>query len=459
MVKILILGAGRVGSSMAENLLRESTEITIVDTDADRLLQLQEQLDLRTVEGNASHPSVLARAGAVEADMVLAVTNSDETNMTVCRIAASLFGTPSRIARIRASDYMIHPEIFSESCLAVTFAICPEQIVSDYISRVVAHPAALQILDFAEGRIEMVAIRASADGPLVGTPLKQLRDRRRRIDWRVVAIFRGGLSVWPEGDTVIESGDEVFFIAARGDIRVLMGEFGDQEPAVHRVMIGGGGRIGSRLARALERQYRVKVVEAAKPVCSRLARELRNALVLSGDVTDAALLKREGMASVDVYCAVTNDDEHNIMSCRLAKRLGTRRVICLINRPAYVDLLEGSEIDIAISPAQATLGPLLAHIRRVDVPVVHSLRRGAAEAMEIVVHGDDTTSRVVGRRLHELRLPDGVYVGAIARGNEIIMGHHDAQIAAEDYIVLFAEHKSVIPKVERLFLPRSQSRR
>ena len=459
-MKIIILGAGQVGASVAESLVSEANDITVVDTNAARLSDLQERFDLRTVTGNAAHPSVLIRAGIEDADMLVAVTQSDETNLVACKLAARLFNTPTKIARIRAADYLSHPEIFGPEYFAVDLAICPEQILTDYIVRLVEFPESLQVLEFAGGRVSLVAIRAFHGGPLVGHQLQDIRKHIPGIDARVAAIFRDDSPIVPEGNTVVQAGDEVFFLAASGNIRQVMRELRRMDKPVRRVMIGGGGNIGRRLARALEKNYQVKIIEHNKAGAERLATELDDTLVIAGDVTDEQLLDAENIDEMDLYCAVTNDDENNIMSSLLAKRMGARKVLALINRRSYVDLVEAGRIDVAISPAQSTIGTLLAHVRRGDCVAVHSLRRGAAEALELIAHGDGKSSKVVGRRVDEIGLPKGATIGAIVRrtggaaddaAHEVIIAHHDTLIAAEDHIIVFAVNKRLVPKVEKLF--------
>ena len=476
-MKIIILGAGQVGSSVAESLVSEANDITMVDVDSSRLALLQGRLDLRTVVGNASHPSVLVDAGADDADMVLAVTEHDETNLVACKLAATMFNTPTKIARIRSADYLTHPEIFSTENFCVDFAICPEQILTEYIEKLIEFPEALQVLDFAAGRVSLVAVRALIGGPLVGQQLQQLRKHVPNVDTRVAAIFRKDRPILPEGGTIIEAEDEVFFIAASEDIRIVMRELRKMDKPVKRVMIAGGGKIGKRLGKTLEKDYQVRIIEHNYQASKRLAAELNSALVLHGDATDETLLESENIAEMDMFCALTNDEENNIMSALLAKRMGAHKVISLINRRAYVDLLQGSRIDIAISPAQVTIGSLLAYVRHGDVAAVHSLRRGAAEALELVVHGDAKSSNVVGRKIEEIKLPRGATIGAIVRGLpkskgmfgenliaeqekflresnnniKVIIAHHDTVIQTEDHVILFVINRKMIREVEKLF--------
>ncbi len=450
-MKIIILGAGQVGGSVAESLVSEQNDITVVDVEPTRLRALQDRLDLRTVTGSASHPSVLMEAGIDDADLLIAVTQSDETNLVACKLAARMFNVPRRIARIRATDFLDDPKVLGPDGFDVDVSICPEQVLTDYIAKLVEFPEALQVLDFAGGQVSLVAVRAYQGGPMVGRPVKEIRGHIPNIDTRIVAIFRRDGAVLPDGDTVIEDGDEVFCLAASDNIRQVMKELRRMDQPVKRVMIAGGGNIGLRLARALEADYSVRLIEHNKRRCEMLAAKLNRALVLNGDATDEELLGQENIAEMDLFVAVTNDDENNIMSCLLAKKMGARRVVALINRRSYDDLLQSGQIDIAISPAQATIGKLLAHVRRGDVVAVHSLRRGAAEALEAVVHGDRESCRLTGRRVEEIELPAGATIGAVVRGGDVLMAHHDTRIEAEDHVIVFVTDKKTLPRVEKLF--------
>ena len=450
-MKIVILGAGQVGSSVAENLASEANDITVVDTSAERLRALQDRLDIRTVCGNAAHPAILEQAGLADADLLFAVTQSDETNMVACKLAATMFNCPTRIARIRSADYLSHPEIFSPENFAVDVPICPEQLLTDYIVKLLEFPEALQVLEFAHGKVSLAAVRAYHGGPLVGHEISYLRTHMPHVDARVAAIFRQDAPITPEGNTIVEAGDEVFLVTATENLRGVLRELRRMDKPVKRVMLGGGGNIGRRLAKAIEDKCEVKVIEYSKIGAERLAAELGKTLVLQGDVTDEELLESENIGEMDVYCAVTNDDENNIMSALLAKRMGVRKVIALINRTSYVNLLQEGRIDIAISPAQATIGTLLAHVRRGHVTQVHSLRRGVAEALEAVVHGDRDSCRCIGRKIEEVDLPKGAAIGAIVRGDKVIMAHHDTVVQAEDHVIVFVTDKKLLPKVEKLF--------
>jgi len=460
-VKIILLGAGQVGTSVAENLVSESNDITLVDTDADQLQAMRDRLDLRTVCGNAASPSVLRDAGAEDADLLIAVTQSDQTNLCACRIARTLFNLPTRIARLRSSDFVDHPELLDIDNFAVDFSICPEQIVTDYIRRLIAFPEALQVLDFADGVLSLIGVRAYEGGPLVGHPIKALRYHMPNVEVRIAAIYRQGEPIIPEGDTFIQPGDEVFCLAASVHIRQVMRELARIDRPIRRIMIAGGGNIGLRLARSIERDYEVKILESNKRRAETIAGDLSRTLVLRGDATDENLLENENIDEMDMFVALTNDEEDNIMSASLAKRMGARRTLALINRKSYVDLVQGGHIDIAISPAQTSIGSLLAHVRRGDVVAVHSLRRGAAEALEIIAHGDEKNSKVVGRAIENIRLPRGATIGAIVREvgrteekpgrPTVVMPHHDTVIEPEDHLIVFCTTKKLVRQVEKLF--------
>ena len=456
-MKILILGAGQVGRSAASSLSREeANEVTVIDVDEDILRNLQDRLDIRTVAGNASYPTVLEAAGAAEADIIVALTNSDEVNMMACEVAHTLYRTPTKIARIRSSEYTSRPELFGDDALSVDVFISPEQLVTEYVERLIKYPGALQVLDFADGKVQLVGVRALNGGPLVGQHLRELPLHLPKAAARVVAIYRAGRSVPPAGDTVIEDGDEVFFLVARADIRRVMNELRKQDDPVKRVVIAGGGNIGLRLARTLEKSSQVKLIERDVRRARKASELLENAIVLNGDAADEELLIEENIDSADVFAALTNSEEANILSAMLAKRLGAHKVLALINKPSYADLIESSIIDIAISPQTITIGSLLAHVRRGDVVRVHSLRRGAAEALEAVVHGNESSSRVVGKRVEQLDLPEGTSIGAIVRGDDVMMAHHDTVVQEGDHVILFLSDRRHLEAVERLFLRTSR---
>jgi len=451
-MKILILGAGQVGSSAAYHLSREeANEVTVVDMRADVLRELQDRLDIRTVVGHAAYPDVLNRAGANDADIVVALTDTDETNMVACQVAYTLFHTPTKIARIRSAEYMNAKRLFVQDAIPIDVRISPEQLVCEYVEQLILYPGASQVLDFADGRVRLVGVKADKDGLLTGQQISALKEHVPNTEGRIAAIYREGIAMLPTGDTVIREGDEVFFIADRKDIRVFMSEMRRLEDPVRRVVIAGGGNIGVRLALALEQTNQVKIIERDTKRARYISEQLSKAIVLVGDAADEELLLEENVDNVDVFCALTNSEEANILSSMLAKRLGAHKVMALINRASYVDLVEAGSIDIAISPQQVTIGSLLAHVRRGDVVRVHSLRRGAAEAMEAIAHGTESESRVVGRKVEDINLPKGTAINAIVRGDKVIIAHHDTVIETDDHVIMFMTDRRKIEQLETLF--------
>jgi len=451
-MNILILGAGQVGTAAAHHLAKEeANEVTIVDSDAAVLRDLQDRLDVRTVVGHASFPAVLERAGAREADMIIALTNSDEINMIACQIAYTIFQTPTKIARIRAAEYLAADDLWQQTAIPVDFRISPEALVTQHIEQLIHYPGAFQVLEFADGAVRLVGARALRGGLLVGQQIKTLHEHIPDIETRIAAIYRNGKSIVPEGNTLIQENDEVFFIAARKDIRIVMSEMRKLEDPIRRVVIAGGGNIGFRLASALEQTNQVKVIEHNKARARKISEMLGKTIVLHGDAADEELLLEENVDNADIFVALTNAEESNILSAMVAKQLGCKKVMSLINRPAYAELVESGAIDVAISPRQITIGSLLAHVRRGDVVKVHSLRRGRAEAIEAIAHGTEDESKVVGRAIEDIKLPAGVSINVIVRGGAVMEAHHDTVVETDDHIIMFITDRRQTDDVERLF--------
>ncbi len=453
-MKIVIVGAGQVGTTLAENLARENNDITIVDINGAVLRALQDRLDIRTVTGTGCHPDVLVNAGIEDADMIVAVTNSDEINIIACQVAYSLFHTPTKIARVRARNYTnpkYKNKLFNDKHMPVDVMITPEQVVTNYIHKLIEQPGALQVLDFADGVIQLVGLRAVENSPLVGQELRTFKQHMPNVEARVAAIYRKDSALFPTGDTVIEDGDEVFFIAAKKNIRKVMSELRRLEKPYHQLVVAGGGNIGFRLSKALESDYNIKIIEYSTDRAEFLSEQLNKTVVLNGSATDQELLLDENIDKTDVFIALTNDDETNIMASLLAKRLGARKVMTLISNPVYADLMQGGEIDIAISPQQATTSSLLSHVRKGDTESVHSLRRGAAEVLEFVVHGDEKSSKVVGRAIGDIKSPPGVTLAALVRNGEVIIARHNTVIETEDHVIVFVVDKEKTKAVEKLF--------
>lgn len=454
-MKIIILGAGQVGCGLAESLATEKSDIVVIDLDEERLNRLQSKLDIACVHGNGAYPNVLAKAGASDADMLIAVTNNDEVNMIACQVAHRIFQLPTKIARIRASEYLAEQELlFKDEVIPVDFFISPEIVITNYIKHLIQYPSALQVLDFAEGKVQLVAIKPYFGGPLVSKSIKDFYSEYAKITVRIVTIYRGAHSIPLTESTTIEIGDEVFFIAANEDVFAVMTAFRRIGHLNTHIMIVGGGNIGLRLAQSLEEEYSVKLIEINPTRAEAISEKLSDTTVLLGDASDKDLLISENIEHVDVFCSLTNDDEDNIMSALLAKRLGAKQVMALVTRTAYSQLIEGGPIDIAISPQQATIGTILTHLRKGDIVNVHALRRGAAEAIELIAHGNAQTSHVVGKPVDRIKLPKNVSIAAIVRGNTLITAFQDLTIVADDHFILLVSDKASIPDIERLFQVR-----
>jgi trk system potassium uptake protein len=452
-MKIVILGAGKVGESLAESLVSENNDITLIDVNAERLRLLQDRLDLRVVVGSGITPSVLAQAGIEDADIFIASAQLDETNLVASKLASALFNVPKVIARLRSPEYRDIGALLGKGGFGVDHLICPEQSVMETIARLVEFPQALRVIEFAGGAVSLIAVRACVGSPLLLHTLGELPSAVAGKPMKVVAVFRREQNLaLQEATGRIEPGDEVFVMAATDDIRAVLSALFGEEPPVRRLMIAGGGNIGLRLARHFEHSHYVKIIEWTRSRCEYLASQtLSDTLVLNGDATDEDLLSDENVGEMCLFLALTNDDENNIMAALLAKRIGARRTLALINRRAYGDLMQGSQIDITLVPAQSVIGEMLRHVRRGDVVAVHSLRRGAAEAIEAIAHGDHKTSKVVGRRVTELSLPKGAQLGAIVRAGAVIFPDGDCLVQADDHLIFFVANKRHVRDFDRLF--------
>lgn len=450
-MEIIILGAGQVGGSLTETLLQEGHDITLVDINEERLQYYATRLDIRTVAGRCSYPEILRLAGADQADMVIAVTDSDEANMLACQVAYSLFNTPTKIARIRSPHYFIRKELFGRESLPIDVFISPEQIITKEVTQLIAFPGALQVLDFGDGLIKLIGVKPYYGGECVGRTVSDFYAAMSEISVRIVAIFRQDHSIEVTNETKIIVGDEIFFIVASDEALTVMRQFRRVDHEYRRIMIAGGGNIGACIAEALQQDYHVKLIEHNRPRCELLAEQLKNVTVLNAEASDKELLSNENIEHSDVFVAVTNDDEANIIAAMQAKRLGVPQVMSLITRTAYVDLIEGGMINVAISPQQSTIGSILAHVRQGDVKSVYSLRRGAAEVIEAVAHGDKKTSKVVGRSVGRVKLPESAKIGAIIRGNVALIPNDETPIVTGDHVIIFVDNKKHIREVEKCF--------
>ena len=451
-MNIIILGAGQIGSSLAGILSVENHDVAIVDLDAKRLHELQEHYDVRTVVGRATYPDVLRQAGADNCDMIIAVTNRDEVNMVACQVAYSLFNIPKKIARIRSPHYFIRKELFGQDNLPIDIFISPEHLIMESVAEVIRYPGALQVLNFAEGKLKMVAVKPYYGGPMLGKNIADLPEFISAKEVNIVAIFRDDHFISLSPGTSIELGDEVFFVCKASYVNKVIAALRTTEDPYKKMIISDGGDRGLLIAKTLSEKYQIKLIDHNHERCKRLVNRLDNVMVLCGDICDKSLLINENIEKTDVFCAVTGDDEENILSCMQAKRLGAKLVIALVNRTAYMDLIEGGQINIILSPQQITVGSILTHVRRGDVVNVYALRHGDAEVMEVVAHGDSKHSKVVGRHLNEIKIPKEVFVNAVVRGNKVFLPNEDLVIEEGDHVVLFVRNKKYLSGAEGLFL-------
>ncbi len=446
-MKIIILGAGRIGSSLAVGLAQENSEITLVDLEESSLSAVSSHVDLRAICGNGAHPNILRQAGAEDADMLVALTRSDEVNMIACQVAYSLFNTPQRIARVRASEYLTQGDLFMTESLPIDVLISPEQIAARNVEQLIRHPGPLQVFEFADGLVKLAMVRVSPGAEAAGRSLLDLRHSLPDIQLRVAAVYRDQRLLKPEPELRLKAHDEIFVLARAEQLGAVVKKLRVRVGRSRHIVIAGGGNVGHGVAARLESVCHVKIIEHDEHRARYLSEQLSRATVLQGNATDDKLLLDENIRDMDVFCALTNNEEANILSAMQAKRMGASTTIALIDRPIYLDLIERS-IDIAVSPQQATLSELLTHIRQGDVLAVHSLRRGRAEALEAKAH---RTAAAIGKPIGELDLPAGAAIIALVRGGEMILPNALSAIQPDDRVILFISDKRYLKDVERLF--------
>lgn len=462
-MNIIILGAGQVGSSLAELLSDENNDVTVVDLDQTRLQQLQDRLDIRTINGHASDPDILLQASIEDADMLIATTQNDDTNIVACQLAHVMHKTPTKIARVRSPSFLNHPELFDRNentdAIPINVLISPESLVKDYILQLIDYPGSLQVVDFADSKVRIVAIRVRAGSLLVNKEIREIKNHLPSgIETRIVAIYRRGEVVMPTGSVLIREDDEVFFMAVPSAIPAIVEELRRYKLRPSRnIMIAGGGNIGYNLAKELEKQHQVKIVDHNIERARTIAETLEETIIIHGDVSDKSLLIEENIDEIDLFLAVTNSDEANIISGMLAKKLGVKRVIALVNNQSYIDLIHLNSIDVAISADQITTSHLLHYMRQGDTVKAFTLRRGAAEAMEVIVHGSENTSKVIGKRIGEIDWPTDITIGCVIREDQVMIAHRDIMIEAEDHVVLFLTDRSRAKEVAELFIPKEKT--
>ncbi len=452
-MKILILGAGQVGSTLAKYLCADSAnDLTIIDQKEDKLTLLQRHLDIKTVVGHGAYPSVLEKAGIKAMDMVIAVMKSDESNMVACRMAFTLYDVHTKIARIRTKEYLHRPELFSHSAVPIDFLITPENLITDYIKGIVDQPGATEVFEFENGLVQLIETRAYVGTPIVNRPIRELQQHLPDAKVRIFSLYRNGKALLVNSDTVIREGDNVYFIAKKKHVSKALKEFRRVDRGYQKIFIAGGGNIGFSVAKLLEKTHNIRLIELNEERARLLADQLNHTLVLQGSASDEELLLEEGIENTDLFLALTDSDEVNVIVSILAKRLGAHKTIALIKRDVYASLAEQSdEVDMIVSPDQITVSDILSHLRKGDTMKVHSLQHGKAEAIEIVVHNDKGRSKVVGRQIKDLDLPEGVVIGAIVRDSDLLMASKNLVIEQGDHVLIMLTDVRKIHQVESLF--------
>ena len=449
MKKIAVLGGGQVGASVAKILTDDGNDITLVDNNASVLEDLQEDNDIKTIQGNASSPSVLNQVELSDCDILIATTASDEVNLVSCHLAKKMFNVPNVIARLRNAEYREKTSDFNLDLFSIDSIISPSLLVTDFIKNIIEHPGAFQAFDFADGKLQVIGVTVLKDGPLAGKKLSEFKKHMPNVNVNVIAIYRERKSLPVNGSSIIETGDDVFFLATEENMR-FMSELRKNQSRVENIMIAGGGNVGTILAAKLSEKFSTKIIEKNQSRSKYLSETLDGIVVLNDDISDESLLENEGIKDVDYFCSVTNDDQMNILSSKLAKDLGAKKSIAIINKPSYRKLVS-KEIDVVVSPEDVTIGSLLASVRASDVVKVHSLGFGEAELFEVIIHGDKNTSKVVGKKISDLELPQGCRIGAIYRNESVILVQDDIEICSEDRLIIFLLNKRDFPKLAKLF--------
>ena len=448
MKKIAVLGGGQVGSSLAKILTDDGNDITLIDTNLSVLEDLQEDNDIKTIHGNASSPSILEQAEVKDCDILIATTASDEVNLVSCHLAKKMFNVPTVIARLRNSEFQVSTSGFDLDLFSIDSIISPSQLVTDFIKNIIEHPGAFQAYDFADGKLQVIGATVLKDGPLSGRKLSEFKKHLPNVDVKVIALYRNRKVLPVNGSTIIETGDDLFFLATEENMR-FMSELSKNQSRIENIMIAGGGIVGMTLAAKLSQKFSTKIIEKDLTRSKYLSESLEDTVVLNDDISDESLLDNEGIEEVDYFCSVTNDDQMNILSAKLAKDLGARKSIAIINKLSYRKLVS-KEIDVVVSPEDVTIGSILASVRTSDVVKVHSLGFGEAELLEIIIHGDSKTSKVVGKKVSELELPSGCRIGAVYREGKIILLNEDIDIKSNDRLIIYLLHKKDFSKLAKL---------
>lgn len=451
-MKVIICGAGRVGYGIAERLAQEDNDVSVIDTSAALVAAITETLDVSGVVGHGAHPDVLARAGAEQAEMIIAVTLHDEINMVACQVAHSLFKVPTKIARIRAQSYLApeYSDLFSRDDMPIDVAISPEIEVGKMALRRISYPGATDVVRFADDKIVMLAIECMEDCPVVNTPLQQLTELFPDLKATVTAVYREGKLFVAKSAAELQTGDLAYVVCDFAHVRRTLSLFGHEEQEARRIVIAGGGNIGFFVARTIEQfqpRTRIKIIENDRDRAVYIADQLPNTVVLHGSALDQKMQQQADMENADLFVALTNNDQINILGSVMAKSLGCKQSLVLLNDPAFHDLIDSMDIDAHINPRAVTISGILQHVRKGRIRSVYAVQKGSAEVIEAEAL---ETSPLVGTPLRDLDLPDGIRIGAIYRDGNVMPPSGDLRIKAKDRVVLFATGEAV-RHVQQLF--------
>lgn len=454
-MKVIICGAGQVGFNIARYLASENNDVTVIDQRPELISSISDTLDVQAMVGYASHPNVLEMAGAEDADMLIAVTHMDEVNMVACQVAHSLFNVPTKIARVRHQSYLnpMWANLFSRDNMPIDVTISPEIEVARAVTRRLQVPGAIDVIPMAGDKVRLIGVRCTANTPVAHTPLRQLTVLFPDLNIAIVGIIRQDKPMVPTSEDRMLPGDDVYFVVDTEQVGRAMAAFGHDEDEAQRVLIFGGGNIGLFLALQLEAEYpnvSVKMIELERSRAEYVAKTLSRTVVLNGDVLDMEILAEAGVGHAETVVAVTNDDETNILSSLLAKRHGCERAITLINKTSYNTLVSTLGVDVVVNPRGITVSKILQYVRRGRIYGVHSLRDGFGEMIEAVAM---ETSNLVGTPLREVKLPQGVILGAIVRDGIVITPRGTTVVQSNDRVVLFAAAHAV-KQVEKMFSVR-----
>ncbi|MBM3487915.1 MAG: Trk system potassium transporter TrkA [Alphaproteobacteria bacterium] len=453
-MKVIVCGAGQVGFNIARTLAAESIDVTVIDPLPDLVRRVSDTIDVQALVGNGAHPDVLERAGAADADMIIAVTFADEINMVACQVAHSLFNVPTKIARVRAQSYLqpIWADLFSRNHMPIDAIISPEIEVARAIARRFQVPGAIDSIPLAGGRVQVIGVRCNPDCPVINTPLRQLTGIFPDLNIVVVAIWRDGRAFVPTAEDQMFAGDEVFFVADAAQVPRAMTIFGHEETVARRMIIAGGGHIGLFLAQLIEKDHPAvgaKIIEFNRERAHVIAPMIARTPVIHGSVLDPEILAEANIVATETIVTVTNDDETNILSSLLAKRNGAKRAIALVNSTVYPPLVSTLGVDVVVSPRAITVSTILQHIRRGRIRAIHSIE-GVGEVLEAEVL---ETSRLVGKSIRDAHIAEGILFGAIVRDNVVHIARADTVIRSADRIVLFTTAEAV-KEVEKMFAVR-----